>query len=75
MNILNYACCSIPQSPNYLPIVEADGYLYGMNNQMAVYTLVGTTITPAKVGIKSCRCARECFITFVHMFGYICLKL
>ena len=28
---------------------------------------------PAKVGIKSCRCAKECL--FVHAFDYVCLSL
>ena len=27
---------------------------------------------PAKVGIKSCRCARECFIC-IHVFGCMCM--
>ena len=31
-----------------------------------------TYLLPANVGIKFCRCARECFIcTYVHTFGYI----
>ena len=46
-------------------------------NTPAAYTTLSIQImsritcnTPAKVGIKSCRCARECLYLFVHAFRF-----
>ena len=58
----------ITQGQMHVQIKSSLAHLQDLIPSLAGIIYVYMQSTPAKVGIKSCRCARECF--FVHAFGF-----